>query len=72
MNLAPGVYWLIVFRVVQAIGAAMKRLRLGTLLDRKASRERDLALAMIAAPTRKVRLRETMASRFSIVPRCAN
>jgi len=34
---------------VQAVGSAMKRLRLGTLLDRKASRERDLVLAMIAA-----------------------
>jgi len=34
---------------VQAIGSAMKRLRLATLLDRKASRERDLVLAMIAA-----------------------
>ncbi len=34
---------------VQAVGSAMKRLRLGTLLDRKASRERDLVLAMIVA-----------------------
>jgi transposase len=34
---------------VKAIGSAMKRLRLSTLLDRKASRERDLVLAMIAA-----------------------
>jgi transposase len=34
---------------VLAIGSAMKRLRLATLLDRKASRERDLVLAMIAA-----------------------
>jgi len=34
---------------VQAIGSAMKRLRLAALLDRKASRERDLVLAMIAA-----------------------
>jgi transposase len=34
---------------VQAIGSCMKRLRLATLLDRKASPERDLVLAMIAA-----------------------
>jgi transposase len=34
---------------VQAIGSAMKRLRLATLLDRKPSPERDLVLAMIAA-----------------------
>jgi hypothetical protein len=34
---------------VKAITAAMSRLRLATLLDRKPSRERDLVLAMIAA-----------------------
>ena len=34
---------------VQAIGSAMKRLRLASLLDRKASPQRDLVLAMIAA-----------------------
>jgi hypothetical protein len=34
---------------VKAIGTAMKRLRIGSLLDRKVSRERDLVLAMIAA-----------------------
>jgi hypothetical protein len=34
---------------VKAIAAAMRRLRLATLLDRKPSRERDLVLAMIAA-----------------------
>jgi transposase len=34
---------------VNAIGSAMKRLRIATLLDAKASRERDLVLAMIAA-----------------------
>jgi hypothetical protein len=34
---------------VQAIGSAMKRLRLATLLDRKGSPERDVVLAMIAA-----------------------
>lgn len=34
---------------VQAVGTAMRRLRLGALLDRKPSRERDLALALIAA-----------------------
>ena len=34
---------------VKAIGTAMKRLRVGSLLDRKVSRERDLVLAMIAA-----------------------
>ncbi len=34
---------------VQAIGSAMKRLRLATLLDRKRSPERDRVLAMIAS-----------------------
>ena len=34
---------------VKAIGSAMSRLRLGTLVDKQASRERDLVLAMIAA-----------------------
>jgi hypothetical protein len=34
---------------VKAISAAISRLRLATLLDRKPSRERDLVLAMIAA-----------------------
>ena len=34
---------------VNAIGSAMKHLRLASLLDRKPSRERDLVLAMIAA-----------------------
>jgi len=34
---------------VKAVGVAMKRLRLATLLDRKASPERDLVLAMIGA-----------------------
>jgi transposase len=34
---------------VNAIGSAMKRLRIATLLEAKASRERDLVLAMIAA-----------------------
>jgi hypothetical protein len=34
---------------VKAISAAMTRLRLSTLLDRKPSRARDLVLAMIAA-----------------------
>ena len=34
---------------VKAIGTAVKRVRLASLLDRKPSRERDLMLAMIAA-----------------------
>lgn len=34
---------------VKAIGSTLKRVRLGALLDRKPSRERDLVLAMIAA-----------------------
>jgi len=34
---------------VQAVGSAMKRLRLATLLDRKPSPERDRVLAMIAS-----------------------
>lgn len=34
---------------VQAIASAMRRLRLGSLLDRQRSRSRDLVLAMIAA-----------------------
>jgi len=34
---------------VKAVGTAMRRLRLGTLLERSGSRERDLVLAMIAA-----------------------
>jgi hypothetical protein len=34
---------------VKAIGSAMQRLRLGSLLDRKSSPERDRVLAMIAA-----------------------
>ncbi|MCG5526337.1 IS1634 family transposase [Ectothiorhodospira haloalkaliphila] len=37
---------------VQAIGLAMQRLRLGSLLDSKPSRQRDLVLAMIAARVR--------------------
>ncbi|MCG5526550.1 transposase [Ectothiorhodospira haloalkaliphila] len=37
---------------VQAIGQAMQRLRLGSLLDSKPSRQRDLVLAMIAARVR--------------------
>lgn len=34
---------------VKAVGTAIKRVRLASLLDRKPSRERDLVLAMIAA-----------------------
>jgi hypothetical protein len=34
---------------VKAIGLAMNRLRIGALLDKKSSRERDLVMAMIAA-----------------------
>ena len=34
---------------VKAVGSAMSRLRIGALLDKKSSRERELAMAMIAA-----------------------